>query len=176
MDDCTVALIACDRTEGLIGEVLSHSAELVQFICQRALSLGLSVCKGFLFEPFEETGESDGILAHRNAFTFQFDGIFLGFVDEDRGFGVDLLAALRNCFVQRLVDASTVVEDGTVEAVDIVKYRFVGLDVDVVEVEVVLRRRIHFVRIYEEGTFIVFEHGVRDDNGVIFHIFSSNVE
>ena len=83
MHDGPVAQISGNRPERFFNEVLSHRPELMQFLHQRPFGLGLTIRKSFLIEPFEETGEGYGILAHCNPFTFQFDGVFLCFIDED---------------------------------------------------------------------------------------------
>ena len=130
----------------------------------------------FLFEPFEEPCQGYRILPHRRPFAFQFDRVLLRFVDQDRRLGVDLLASLRNSFVEGFIDPCTVVQNGAAEAPNIVENRLVRLDVYIVEIQVVLRRRINLVRIDKQRTFIGLQHHVGDNHGVVLDIVSADVE
>ena len=83
MDDGAITHVAGDRAETLFDEVLAFCAELMQFLHEAPFGLCLPIGKSFLFEPFEEARECGCILAHGDAFAFQFDGILFGLVDED---------------------------------------------------------------------------------------------
>ena len=176
MHDSAITLIARYRTETLLHEVLAHHTELMQLLHQLPFRAGLAMLERFLFEPFKETGQRDGVLPHRRPFAFQFDRILLRFVDQDRRLGVDLLASLRNSFVEGFVHPCTIVQNGAAEALDIIENRLVRLDVYIVEIQVVLRRRINLVRVYEQGTFIGLQHHVGDNHGVVLDIVSADVE
>ena len=95
--------------------------------------------EGFLFEPFEETGQCHSILPHGDAFALQLNGVLLRFVDEDRRLRVDLLASLRNRFIEGFIHPCTIIEHGAAEALDIIEDRLVRLDIDIVEIQVVMR-------------------------------------
>ena len=176
MHDSAITLIARYRTETLLDEVLAHHTELMQLLHQLPFRTGLAMLERFLFEPFEEAGQCYGILPHRRPFAFQLNGVFLRFVNQDRGLRVDLLASLRNSFVEGFVDPCTIIEHSAAEALDVIEDRLVRLDVYIVEIQVVLCRRINLVRVYEQGTFIGLQHHVRDHDRIVLHIVSADVE
>ena len=176
MHDSAVTLIARYRTETLLHEVLTHHSELMQLLHQFPFRTGLAMLERFLFEPFEEPCQGYRILPHRRPFAFQFDRVLLRFVNQDRGLRVDLLASLRNSFVEGFIDPCTVVQNGAAEALDIVEHRLIRLNVYIVEIQVVLCRRINLVRIDKQRTFIGLQHHVGDHDRIVLHIVSADIE
>ena len=100
----------------------------------------------------------------------------MGFVDEDGRLGVDFLACLRNSLVERFVDTCAVEEHRALQTADIVEDGFVGKDVYVVEIQVVLCGRVDLGGIHEERTFVGLEDDVGDDDGVVLNVISADVE
>ena len=139
MDYRSVAFVTGYRAETLLHEVLTLSAELMQFLHQVPLGLRLSIGKRFLFEPLEEPSQSSSILTHSNPLAFQLHGVLLRLVNENRRFGVDLLASLGNSFKERLIDLGSIVQQRSVQRADIFKHRLVRLHVNTVKIKVVLR-------------------------------------
>ena len=62
------------------------------------------------------------------------------------------------------------------QAADIVEHRLVRLHIDVVEVEVVLRRRVDLVRIHKQRTLVRLEYHISDDHRVELHIVAADIE